>query len=290
MASSIGISAEVSAVRRLGGGLGSATHAVAFSDGTQVVLKRYAHHPDTVPVEWDALSIAWKAGLTVPEPLGLDVEGRWFEVPSLVMRKVPGKPGLSFPYLAETIGEVARHLAAVHDVDLAPDWEGLARPHPLDTWVPPDEVPAGVLAPETASRLIQTLEAQLPRSRLDGGVFNHGDFHPCNLFRNRKRLSGIVDWSNALGGYRAWDLSYFRIELAVLAGAEAADDLAVRYWQEAGVPSEPTLASDLMCCLNAHRWIHMWLLGYREQGRPDLTLDDLVVRLRPFVERVLAGA
>lgn len=288
MASSIGVSAAVSAVRRLGGGLGSATHAVAFADGTQVVLKRYAHHPDTVPVEWDALSIAWKAGLAVPEPLGLDVEGRWFEVPSLVMKRVPGMPDLSFPNLDGAIGEVAMHLVAVHDVDLAPDWGGLARPHPLDTWVPPDEVPAGVLAPETASRLIQALEAHLSRSRFDGGVFNHGDFHPGNLVWSRRRLSGIVDWSNALGGYRSWDLSYFRTELAVLAGAEAADDLAVRYWRAAGVPPESTWASDLLCCLNAHRWIHMWLLGYREQGRPDLTLDDLVTRLGPFVERILA--
>jgi hypothetical protein len=45
---------------------------------------------------------------------------------------------------------------------------------------------------------------------------------------------------------------------------------------------------DLFCAFGAHQWIHMWVVGYREQGRNDLRLDELGTRLDSYVRRALA--
>lgn len=40
MTSTLGVDAPVSGVRRIGGGIGSATHAVTYGNGRSVVIKR----------------------------------------------------------------------------------------------------------------------------------------------------------------------------------------------------------------------------------------------------------
>ena len=53
------------------------------------------------------------------------------------------------------------------------------------------------------------------------------------------------------------------------------------YEAKVGVESSQQAVWDLLCLYNGHRWGHLWLIGYQEQGRRDLTLETLRRRLTP---------
>jgi aminoglycoside phosphotransferase (APT) family kinase protein len=159
----------------------------------------------------------------------------------------------------------------------------------VDAWQPPEVVPDGVLPVELAADAVAALARELPALPRGPRVLNHGDFHPGNLLWDRSRLSGIVDWGHTRVGYRAWELAYFRLEVSLLVDTRAAEEMTERYWKEAGLPPEPMEPWDLFCAFGAHRWVHMWMVGYREMGRKDLRLDELGARLGSYVRRALAS-
>src|SRR5437763_326719 len=85
-------------VRRLGGGIGTATSAVSLRTTTgrrlDVVLKRFPRRdrPGLPANEWKRLVFAQRLPVPTPEPIAFDRGGRWFGVPSIVMSKLPGRP------------------------------------------------------------------------------------------------------------------------------------------------------------------------------------------------------
>jgi hypothetical protein len=98
-----------------------------------------------------------------------------------------------------------------------------------------------------------------------------------------------VDWTGTRLGPRWWEVAYFRVEAAVLTDVEVADAFLRRYEALAGLTSPDQPIWDLLCLYNGHRWGHLWLLGYQEQGRRDLTLQVMRRRLTRLTERVLAA-
>ena len=90
MAASIQPGSHVVRTRRLGGGLGSATHAFALrmADGAvrRLVLKPGDRHLD---FEWDGLHVAQYLPLPSPDPVALDRGGDWFGSPAVVIGQLP---------------------------------------------------------------------------------------------------------------------------------------------------------------------------------------------------------
>lgn len=291
MGTALGMAGPPVSVRRVGGGLGAATHAVTWPDGRCVILKRYGHGSTTPTAEWAGLTAALGVDLPAPRPLGLDQEGSWFGGPALAMSRLPGRANLRTRSPTAYAGQVAPVLARIHSLAAPPApsrGPDAAKTHPVDSWTPPDAVPDGVLDRPTVERMLAILEPHLPEARASARrSYKHADFHPGNLLWSRGRLTGVVDWAFAQPGYRAWELSYLRTELALLSSIETADQVYDTYWAAAGLTPEAPDLWDLMCAYNAHGNLHMWLIGYREQGRTDLTLDDLAGRLRPYAERAL---
>jgi len=275
-------------VRRLGGGLGSATHLVALGD-KRVVLKRYPAGSDLPALEWECLAFATKFGLLSPEPLALDQAGEWFGSPSLAIEVMPGRPDLAPRGVAAYVNDVAAALARIHSSPASGAMGALLRPHAVDRWTAPDPVPPGLITRSVASRVVAEVVDRLPHADRGGAVFCHGDFHPGNLLWQRGRLSAVIDWSHSRLGPRWWELAYFRMELAVLVDARAADALLARYELLAGKTSPDQPVWDLICLYNGHRWGHTWLDGYREQGRRDLTLETMRRRLTRLARRALAA-
>ena len=287
MSRAIGMKADPIRLRRLGGGLGAATHAVSYADGTEVVLKRYRHGHEDLGRELAGLRIAGQAGLPTPELLAGDPDGAWFGSPALVMTKVDGKPAPRPGDPGSYVAQVAKALSAIHAVTLTQEIEELEAVHPVDRWVAPESPPQGLLDEPRLEALLSCLEAHLPGADRGGPVFNHGDFHPGNLLWRRRRLAAVIDWGFVRSGYRGWELSYFRVELAFLAGTEAADELSQRYWVEAGLPAQSMALWDLVCAYNAHRWASMWIAGYEEQGVRDLNADAVRRGVQPLVDTAL---
>lgn len=286
MTSILGIEAPVSKVRWIGGGIGSATHVVTYADGFCVVIKRYPSEPDPVRCEWERLTFAHSAGLPAPEPLGVDLEGDWFGCPTIVMTRMPGRADIAPSNHSRYVGEVVGVLAKIHAVDVANAAGCVLSPHFVETWVPPDEPSEGVLNRTVAERLLQTLVAIHPWTAGDGRVFNHGDFHPGNLLWSSGRLTAVVDWSGARVGYRAGEVAYFANEAELLLGVEVGDAIEQAYAAQVA-PIENVMTWRLLCAYAAHRYAGHYLVGWREQGRTDLTIEIVTNRLAKMVDRLL---
>lgn len=275
-------------VRRLGGGLGSATHLLRAGD-RRLVLKRYPPGSDAPPLEWEGLAFAHGAGLPAPEPVALDQDGTWFGSPALVMAAAPGRPDLSPVDRRRYVEEVASTMARIHATDTTEASGALLRPPSAERWTAPEDVPDGLLSQDLAGLIVEALAARLEDADRGGTVLHHGDLHPGNLLWHGGGLSAVVDWSHTRLGPRWWEVAYFRIEAAVLLDARAADRLLSRYEAEVGAGSSDQPVWDLLCLYNGHRWGHLWLRGYQEQGRRDLTLATMRRRLDRLSRRALAS-
>lgn len=286
MAQSLGIKADVARVRRIGGGIGSATHAIWFAGGPTVVIKRYPSDREYVESEWNRLCFAYDAGLRVPAPLGVDIDGDWFAGPTLVMARIPGRPDLAPSNPTRYAAEVVAVLKQIHDVDVAAGASTVLGRHPIDTLEPPAEVPAGALDPSLAARALKALIARFPWTDGQPTVFNHGDFHPGNLMWSRGRLTGVIDWSAARIGYPAGDIAAFVNEAELLLGPAIADAIVRGYEAEVG-PLADRSAWRLLCAFSTHHWAHQLIVPWHEQGRLDLTLEIVTQRLTDMTLRLL---
>ena len=146
------------------------------------------------------------AGLPVPDvPWAYD-DNPWFEVPFIVMERLPGHtyfvwdpaPGLTRdPTIARTYYEqCARTLARVHEFD----W----RAHLAD-WEAPLDISADIArwervyrqAPEADwIRRVETMRQHLTDTLPEiepVGLF-HGDYQPGNCLYVDNQLTGIIDW------------------------------------------------------------------------------------------------
>jgi aminoglycoside phosphotransferase (APT) family kinase protein len=256
--------------------------------GQRLVLKRYRAGSDRPALEWQGLTFAKDAGLKAPAPVAVDQEGLWFGLPALVMEAVRGRADLCPRDHTTYAEEVASTMVSIHSADTSTAAGALLRSHGVDEWQCPDAIPDGLLARRLAGRAIEALEASLRSADRGGTVMNHGDLHPGNVLWHRGRLTSVVDWTGTRLGPRWWEVAYFRVEAAVLIDVEVADALLQRYEAITGLTSSDQPTWDLLCLYNGHRWGHLWLLGYQEQGRRDLTLDEMRLRLTQVTERVLA--
>jgi len=120
--------------------------------------------------------VAW-----VPEPLGLDGDGR--EVLSFLPGEVPGYPLPAFAWEPEVLAASARLLRALHDASAGFPLEGRR-------WQLPAHAPAEVVC--------------------------HNDFAPHNLVFRDGLPVGVIDFDTSSPGPRAWDLAHLAYRLVPL--------------------------------------------------------------------------
>lgn len=222
-------------VRRLLGASTSAVHGVYLSDGTRLVLRRYAwpSYLESEPLaprrEVDALQFGRLHGLAIPELIAADLgtadvgDG----IPAVLMSFLPGR-AVGVPDLHR----LAEAAATVHAVDAS------TFPHEYFSWYSDvmRDTPANATRPELWLAAIDTWRTRMPtfEPRLI-----HRDFHPGNVLWNRGRLSGVVDWPNACRGPWGCDLAHCRWNLMQLADLETADAFTSAYEAVTGRTYDP---------------------------------------------------
>ena len=153
--------------------------------------------------------MAARTGLSVPEVIASDVEtGR------VLMTRLPGRPTMSGG--PDWLARLAQTLLAADSVDAPSGMDEYQHWYAID-----DGVPAWSRREASWTRALEHLAAaRLPQAP---SRFIHRDFHPANVLWSRGRITGVVDWVNGCRGPIEADIGITRVNLALVAGAAAAD-------------------------------------------------------------------
>jgi aminoglycoside phosphotransferase (APT) family kinase protein len=268
--------AVVTVGRRLSGGVAAATHLVLVDAERPIVLKRYpaaaTGSAETAALEWERLAWAERASVPTPEPLALDLEGRWFGTPALVMSFLEGSVNLFPADEQRWLESMARALAAIHDTAIdESESADLRRPHLAQRWEPWWDEPYG--GAEEASVVIAELARDVASAPK---VFSHDDYHPGNVLFAGNELSGVVDWSAAKMAPRASDVALCRADLAIHPGGDAPERFRAAYEAETGRRLDGLSAFDV---LQADKVIHYgasWVAAFGDCGL-EITGDQIRV-------------
>src|SRR5882724_11526228 len=108
---------------------------------------------------------------------------------------------------------------------------------------------------------------------LGQGELLHGDFHIGNALFAAGQLSGVIDWSDIKRGASAFDVGYWRTDLALLFGLAEADAFYAEYERARGARLADLPLWDLAGAACAYPDPCIWLPGWRGAGRTDLTAE-----------------
>jgi aminoglycoside phosphotransferase (APT) family kinase protein len=211
---------RVVARRRLHGGIIARVDEVrvrlASGVVTRFVLRQYEDDPGAVAYEARVLEALVDVALPVPRLVA--TEGS-----ALLMTKLPGRVNLAPRDMRLHLQRMAAPLPVLH-ASASLRSVGLKlkmNPRRYD-WVRDPGLR------RAAEDLVATPPARIAR------VATHGDYQHFNMLWSRGRMSGIVDWSGIWNGPPEVDVCHGRLNLAVLYGADVADEFRDIYEAEAG--------------------------------------------------------
>ena len=188
----------------------------------QLVLLRHsdadrAFNPDIARDEYRLLERLIAAGLPVAQPLALAAQ---HDPPFLITSFLRGAPCFAAEDLAAFCQQLAETLSAIHAVAGAPSF----LPRATDVLAADiDERRRG------DERIRAALRAAYPGISRNAPVLLHGDFWLGNLLWQGQRLTGIVDWEDAMLGDPLADLGKSRLEMLWALGAAAMRRYSAQY-------------------------------------------------------------
>lgn len=269
----LGPGSRVTRARRLRLGGWHVNHALDVVDAAgrtqRLVLRRWARpgwkadDPDyTVQRETRVLELLRSTQAPAPVIVAADPVGARCDVPAMLLTRLAGHP----PRRADTDADefcrqLAETLAEIHNVDGAAQGQldayrlyyDRARASPA-AWMPATLVWRQATAavhqppPPTAMTMI------------------HRDYHPENTLWFRRRLTGVVDWTQASWGPPALDLGHMRWNLVADHGQAVADRFLACYRATIGATFDDQPYWDLVSLLDL-------LLDGDDPG--DIERDDL---------------
>lgn len=244
-----GPGSRIVSVRRLRPGSWHVNHALNVTDGSgrthRLVLRRWARpgwetdDPDyTVERETRVLGLLGQTPVPAPAVVAADPAGARCDVPAIILTRLPGHPprpadgggGSFFRQLAET-------LAAIHDAG------GSAARATLDPYRlyydRAGAVPARWMGGGPVWAQVTAVVRQPPPATPMALI--HRDYHPGNTLWSRRRLTGVVDWTQASWGPPGLDLGHMRWNLVADYGQQAADRFLACYRAATGatLPEQP---------------------------------------------------
>jgi hypothetical protein len=175
-------------------------------------------HEPAAEVRNEAVALGLVGGFDwAPALIAADPQGARCGVAASIQTLVPGRVDL---FAVEAMASAIRTVATA-EVDPA----GLPA---FDPWIDWTELlpPRWTADPGLWERALARLDGWLP----EGEGLVHRDLHPGNVLVNadRKGLGGLVDWVHAARGPVEVDVLRCRVNVGVIAGLDAADELLAR--------------------------------------------------------------
>lgn len=238
---------EVVRLRRLTGGIATATHLLTLRSGRRVVLRRHAERwvkedPEVVAGEVEVLGHLARLDLPAPRLLAADATGaETGGRPAMVLARLAGRIELAPPDPPAWLRQMAEALARVHAAPAPPSVRSTS-PSVPPPWMERPGPPSWSTRPalwERALTIVWDEPAPPPPPGRDRPVLVHGDYQHYNLLWSRGRLTGIVDWSPPHGRPLDSDLGHCRLNLVLLYGTDAADRFLRAYEAVTGLTVDP---------------------------------------------------
>jgi len=287
-------------IERLRGGISAQVHAVHFSlpggERGKFVVRREKpgdFDPLAFAREFQLLGMLERAGVPAPRPILFDGDGAYFGTPAIVI-SFAGRPLMVPPKLQPWIDDLALALARVHSVT----------PAQFDLSFLPNLAPDGIrdavlrepgakLAGDPlAEEIAAALRDRVSKVTWVAPTLVHGDYWSGNTVWSRNRLSGVIDWSDAMVNDPRLDVAECRMDLATAYGLEAADSFLAEVQARRPIGELPDMPFfDLFRGMRALRNYESWLPGYHDFGTHlDLTTQLMRKRLETILRRALDSA
>lgn len=286
---------EVMATRRLAGGISSATRAVTVdrTDGTRVraVLRTFvdeewlAAEPDLAAREGAVLQLLEQAGVRAPRLLAVDPDGAATGAVCLLMTLEPGRPVNDPADRRPWIAGLVDALGEIHAL-APPPIPGLRDQYArLDLHTQQARPQRHGL--EVDPELWEHVARRWPTVSRRPATMIHDDFHPGNVLWSRGRLTSVVDWTGAGVGEPEADACYLRLDVSLVSGLDAGDEVLAAYEAAAGAPVADRPFWDLVAAVRAKGAAHLWWGSYVDTGLA-VTLPEVEQRLDGFIARAVA--
>lgn len=162
-------------------------------------------------------------GVPVPTVRWSGSDPRWFEVPYIMVERLPGRTfrfsdpdpafDLSPQGVAQRYRQIVRALARIHQLDWQKQLTGWETPRPLDAeirfW---DPILAKGAEPQWITQGQEVRELLLQRQPQDPviGLF-HGDFQGSNFLFDGETLTAVLDWEISGIGGQLLDLGWLLV-------------------------------------------------------------------------------
>jgi aminoglycoside phosphotransferase (APT) family kinase protein len=176
----------------------------AFSGPLVLRLSRPHHDPARALREAATQNAVAALGYPAPRVLLSSAEPDALGAPFLLMERLPGRPLMEAGVIG--MGAVlAGAQARLHALDPAPLARALGASGTLDGYL---EAEAGRIARaklDGLRPLLDWLRARRPGD--SAAAICHGDFHPQNVLRDGGRVTGVLDWPNALVADPVFDVA-----------------------------------------------------------------------------------
>ncbi|WP_345483150.1 aminoglycoside phosphotransferase family protein, partial [Actinopolymorpha pittospori] len=165
-------------------------------------------------------------------------------------REVPGDPRTLAAGLART-------MATIHDTSPQALDDGLPDATGLVLSALSEECPD--LHDQSPSATMWGLVRDQPaRSEMGPKTLIHNDFAPHNTLFVGDRLSGVVDWTLAAAGHPASEVSFCRLNVALVLGLDAGDLVLEAYEAQIGVRLTDRGWWDLVAAARVEPDLHSW--------------------------------
>lgn len=275
--------AVVTRSERLAGGMSAELWKISLehSEGESIVVARFPGSdiqqflPNAAEYEFRILDALTRSEVCAPRPLALDTNGEF-----LLLEFMDGIASAAPKESDCYISEFASALASIHKTPLT-DFDFLLETR-LSFEPRRTELNADLREPEIVARLV---EAGLRDEGVD--VLRHGDFWPGNVLWEEGRVSGVIDWENALRGPAIADLAISRLDVAWILGMDAADEFTARYLEVNAIDTRFLPYWDLRASLRPMANLEEWAAPYAPLGRPDITGRHLKSTLDEFIDQAL---
>ena len=261
----------------------------ADGTGLKVTLRRLRPHdadaePDGLWRESELLRLLASVGISAPQPIYLDAEGRHFGTPASVLSFIPGRVNAAETKTGPWTDALAATLLSIHAV--TPATIDLSILRAQDDRERIEDIAQHTDDSPFAQEIVSVLREHCERIAPLPPTLLHNDYWAGNTIWYRDRITGVIDWLHARVGDPRNDVSECRSAMTYDHNEDVANEFLAAYERGLGRKLPDIWYFDLLRGIAAFLWYEFWLEGAADLGM-QLDSVDTKARITAFLQHAL---